>query len=1528
MKGVFWIMGIISLFFTSLSLAKDIDIYDTNVKNNSYILMDNSGSMAWGVYDHNIDYGAMYDYLITLYDGSPPSSTYIWDSINEGAFYQNHKNRKKIFLWKAKLSLTIAQVNGKQVAFTGDSGNPDVVWTDLVDTNTVIDDYGNIADDGTGNQRLTVNALGQILFDNAPLPIGQGIKLHDFQTLYDGSMIDNGFGGLMKAPGSYFSGYEGVTAGSLDVADDGDAYIYFFVTGNWANMQDMYNLKYTTNNPVPNGASTGDMAWIYEKFPISADEWSQIDTAYVYPDVAGGDLTFDNDGVHYQANLTEDVTSKKIVHPGAQQIQVHFSSFDVNSTQDSTYICTKWWKGKCISGYWANDNPDWLKIYNENGDLVTSYNNDNPPPADGWSVTITGDTVDLKLSSGKNNQGTGYIVDSIRVTYSVDSYLMQSRMDVGKDAMLYTVEEFRSKMNWGFATFNYNGTTANGATIGPALNANDNDDTQREAIAQAVRNVQPMYGTPLGEALQDVFEDGYYGHRNSLEKLNCRKNYVIVVTDGFPSGDDSWSRILGKTFTDEDGDGWTADPSQYSNPPPNYYDDVARYLYTHSWMDHSVVPDPADSYVNVIPHQIAFGAKHPLLMDAAKEGGGEYITAYNKTQLIAAFHSLALMMSEAVSFTAPVVSVDAANKIQNGDDLYMGLFLPQDGSQWIGNIKKFVLGDGSVERPDIWKIYDGNNEEALDVFGAFKDNTAGFWDDDDDANDSDNYGAADVTEDGVGSVMLDTLKDNFNKAIYWERPIYTYLNGAMTKFHWNSISAAELGVADDAARDGLINYVYGYSNSADPATHEPVALRNWPMGSIIHSRPVVIDYYQSKDPTNLPDDISIIKKRYIVIGANDGMFHVFDDTPENVAHGISKGGGVEVFSFIPPDLLTKLKELPVEPLVEMVDGTTTLYRHNKQPKYVIFGERRGGAKYWCLNISDSNPGGWNVQWSFPNASNPIAYNEIAETWSDVMIATIPINVGIDGEHTFKDVIIFTAGYDNEEDNYPEPFEDLDNNGSPYPTNGTVISNKEWDKTDASQDINNNDVYDKYNPGMNEKGRGIFVVDIDNPENTFSTTIYNPDDLASAETVDVLPFSVTYGATDQATGNIQTRTDMKWCFPSSPSIIIGSYSHYRRTADGIIVRERKSNVLQRIYAPDIYSNIFKVDFNFNSTIEKASAGAPSADWKWKATELAWNVEKVFSGNPGSLSMSGAVRSGIDNSDKGRKMFYPPTVSWGGSCSFFDSGNYYFRDWKFKGTQKIATLFVGTGDREHPRYTMIRNRFYSIYDDSTVTAEKIIDPSTTAVVSTSPYDEDDLLNVTCNELGSGTATTDEGRDFLRTLLLDDATYDNSGTLVLENGSENDAKGWYIVLEDQGKCTNAGVLDNAEISGSDNHYGEKILGKPVLFAGIAYFTSYQPSAGDPCNPTGFGFIYALDYCDATAPYDLDPNNPKDTPQDRSRKLPPTPGILSPPTTVIRPPGAGLMFSAGGRLEGVLEGDFRVKDKTKGLQRYYWREGNSMQQ
>ena len=327
-------------------------------------------------------------------------------------------------------------------------------------------------------------------------------------------------------------------------------------------------------------------------------------------------------------------------------------------------------------------------------------------------------------------------------------------------------------------------------------------------------------GTPLGEALQDVFEDGYWGHRNALDNLSCRKNYVISVTDGFPSEDTDWSRISNTggdaqlPFSDWDGDGWTSDPYQ---PPtsPNYYDDVGHWMYTHSWQDDNkgLVTDPANSYVNVITHHIAFGADHPLLRDAAGESGGEYVVAYNKEQLVAAFYSIALKMTEAVSFTSPVVSIDAANKIQNGDDIYLGLFLPQDNQAWKGNIKKFKLGDGSTDRPDPSMLYDGANNEAIDGDGQFLDNTAAFWADDNDTNDSDNYGSSDVTEDGVGELVKESLQTDFTNGTYWERPIYTYSTSltSMLKVKYNTLASSDLGVADDVTRDKVINYVYGYT---------------------------------------------------------------------------------------------------------------------------------------------------------------------------------------------------------------------------------------------------------------------------------------------------------------------------------------------------------------------------------------------------------------------------------------------------------------------------------------------------------------------------------------------------------------------------------------------------------------------------------------------------------------------------------------------------------------------------------------------
>jgi type IV pilus assembly protein PilY1 len=1480
------------ILFTPPGLAKDTDIYQVNTKQNCYILLDNSGSMDFGVYESNVDYGAMFDYLFTLNDSSAGNyGDYIYDTVNNNIFYKNHKEMRKIYLWKGAIGVTTANLDGTDVFFTGDAADPDYIWylNDLVDTHTMIDSSGNLSGDGVGTQRITVDAEGYILLDNLRLPMDKSIKHHAPTTLYDGSVIDNGFGGLLNAPGYYFSGYEGVTPGSLNPAEDGDQDIYFFVTGNWANMQDMYNLHYTTNNPTPPGASNGDPAWKYELIPLGASAWSELSHPLQYP--ASG---------NYANNLIENDTEKTITHPGAAQIQVHFSNFDVEG-----------------DGKISNWNYDYVAVRDSTGNLVAKYDNDNPPTAgDGWSPTINSDTVKISLSSDKNVVGIGYGIDKIRVTYHGDAYLMQNRMDVAKDAMLYALDEFHGKMNWGFATFQYTGTTANGATLHSALNPNLTDDANRAAIRQHVLGVEPMYGTPLGEALQDVFEKGYWTKRSALDNLLCRKNFIISVTDGFPSGDEDWNRIsdvtgdLNLPFQDWDNDNWTADPYQYANPPENFYDDVGHWLYTHSWLDKSEVADPANSYFNVTTHHIAFGMDHPLLKDAAGESGGEYIAAYNKTQLVAAFYALALQMTEAVSFTAPVVSVDAANKIQNGDDLYLGLFLPQDNRAWMGNLKKYRLGDGSAQRPNVWMIYDGADNEAINSAGEFKDNTAAFWADDNDPNDTDNYGVSDVREDGTGEVLTESVAADFSNKTYWNRTIFTYDSslGSMKKLQWDTVSAASLNVADDLTRDKTINYTYGYTFDADPATHAPLALRDWALGSIIHSRPVVIDYY---DPSN----ISLLLKRYIAVGANDGMLHVFDDA-----------NGKEVFAFVPEDLLPSLHTISQQNLVDGVDGGISLYRRDKQPKYLIFGERRGGKAFWALDVTDQNPLNWSVAWEYTN-------NEMAQSWSDPQIAAIPISIDTStGELTFKDVLVLSGGYDSEEDSYPEPFLDIDNSGSPYTLQGNLDKN-EWVKTDAAQDINNNDLYDLYNLDQNEYGRGIYVVDIDDPANTVTDNLGKP----------ILPFSVTWCANpaDEVTsGTAQKLTSMKYCFPASPSLVSGVTTYYY-LKDGNLTRGIKSNVLRAVYVTDIYANVYKVNFTFSMDTTKPTE--TPTDWTWSATNN-WSVTKVFSGNPGSTSVSSSFGAGIDLNDQGRKAFYSPVISWGGACDFFDKGNYRFESTVFSGTNDIASLYLGTGDREHPKYTMIRNRFYAVYDDSSVTAmtvdangDKIADITT----STWPYSENHLLNLTCGELDEATALSGTSKLLLKSFLKDDATYDISGgagTLALEDGiHEDDAKGWYIILEDQGSslacnhCTYAGSISDATTSSRDNHNGEKILSSVDLYAGILYFTSYQPSIQDPCNPQGNGFSYAINYCDATPGYNLSTlNDPAGSDAldvtDRYIKVNNIFGIPSDFAIITRQGQAGAMAMMGSNVVGPQGGNnFRIKSAGMGLELYYWREGNS---
>jgi type IV pilus assembly protein PilY1 len=136
-----------------------------------------------------------------------------------------------------------------------------------------------------------------------------------------------------------------------------------------------------------------------------------------------------------------------------------------------------------------------------------------------------------------------------------------------------------------------------------------------------------------------------------------------------------------------------------------------------------------------------------------------------------------------------------------------------------------------------------------------------------------------------------------------------------------------------------------------------------------------------------------------------------------------------------------------------------------------------------------------------------------------------------------------------------------------------------------------------------------------------------------------------------------------------------------------------------------------------------------------------------------------------------------------------------------TGEYEMLFFGTGDREDPKGTKDTDRIYAFKDRNASTAKG----------------ESDLVDVT------GFYSLSEAQQA--------AKLDEIKTKL----------GWYIVL--------------------DKKAGEKCLATPVVYAKVAYFTSFSPSTEaieDPCFVgEGTASLYAVNYATGEAAFNLDLTN-----------------------------------------------------------------------
>jgi len=592
------------------------------------------------------------------------------------------------------------------------------------------------------------------------------------------------------------------------------------------------------------------------------------------------------------------------------------------------------------------------------------------------------------------------------------------KTDIAKNVIkdfLSTVSDVRiGLMRFGSRTQSGSWDSDEGGSI--VYNIQDLTDNNRDAIKSAVDTLPASGWTPLAEVLYEAglyFQgaQSYFNHNAGVKipytspmEYYCQRNYIILMTDGISTQDRN--SILA-TIGDKDGDlrepiGAPNDPG-FGDDGSDYLDDVIKYLYDTDLHSTFVGSQNITAYTIGFELDSSDPASAPLAKDlltrAASHGHGKFYTTSGTAGLADAFSTiLGEIFAKTTSYVAPIVPVSRFERTTAGDKIYLALFKPSATGMWKGNIKKYGVAQtmNPFTRTNVGDILDVSNKKAVDAQGNFYPSSKSFW--------SSVGDGGEVELGGVGDVLLRRTT---------ARKIYTLLPGddsdldklagdSDTSFDltnsWNAftttndrLTASTLGVLD-ADKNNLINFVHGldaYDDNANTITNEK---RTWILGSFVHSRPFIIHY---------PD------RTVLYAGANDGMLHAFDDAT-----------GEELWGFIPPCLLGRLKELHTTTPGMFVDGSPKAYitydgSGNVTKAILIFGLRRGGNYYYALDVTDPLVPKylWRI-YKNRKQGGISYYQEVGQTWSAPIVGKVAHGTGE------KWVAIFGAGYDEGQDVLP------------------------------------------------------------------------------------------------------------------------------------------------------------------------------------------------------------------------------------------------------------------------------------------------------------------------------------------------------------------------------------------------------------------------------------------------------------------------------------------------------------------------------
>ncbi|MES2901811.1 MAG: PilC/PilY family type IV pilus protein [Pseudomonadota bacterium] len=520
-------------------------------------------------------------------------------------------------------------------------------------------------------------------------------------------------------------------------------------------------------------------------------------------------------------------------------------------------------------------------------------------------------------------------------------------------------------------------------------------------------------------------------------------------------------------------------------------DEWARFLFNHGVPvpgsatneRQSVITNTIDVYKNT-----ANAPYTSLYLSMANAGGGKYFLAQSEQDIVDAINTILVELQATNSaFAATSLPVNATNRSQNENQVFIGMFRPDSGSKprWVGNLKRYqlVIRGSSVELagadPTVLALDNGT--------GFFTDCAKSWW-----TNDTVDYWAFGTPAVNFATRCLTTGVQLYPYSDAPDGPQVEKGGAAQILRQGNTAGAAgsvrtlnrnmltfdgtdlvPFTAASSLLDEDLVQFIRGADiNEEKPSTASPPlapAARTRPSihGDVIHSRPLPLNYGGGNVT--------------VFYGANDGALRAVDAE-----------SGVEKWSFVPPEFFPNLARLksnsprvfypgitsantPPVPLRKnyFYDGSIGVYQNRDSSKVWIYPTmRRGGRMLYALDVTDpASPSYlWKQGCSRSDGGCTEGMSGIGQTWSTPTVAFTKgyTTVGtVSVPAVAKPIVIMGGGYDTcEDDNLAVPTTPCTKGNKVYifdAQDGTILATLNTEKSVAGDvtviDIDNDNLID-------------------------------------------------------------------------------------------------------------------------------------------------------------------------------------------------------------------------------------------------------------------------------------------------------------------------------------------------------------------------------------------------------------------------------------------------------------------------------------